>query len=66
MADSKTRNVADWQDQDKEEGFNFFESEETPAAAAKVTKHVPPVKPREEEQEHDDGDQYLGPLGNLK
>lgn len=65
MADSKTRNVADWQDQDKEEGFNFFESEETPAAA-KVTKHVPPVKPREEEQEHDDDDQYLGPLGNLK
>lgn len=66
MADLKTRNVADWQDQDKEEGLNFFESEETPAAAAKVTKHVPPVKPREEEQEHDDDDEYLGPLGNLK
>ncbi|KAL0969659.1 hypothetical protein UPYG_G00230400, partial [Umbra pygmaea] len=69
VADLKTRTVADRKERDvEEEGFDFFERDET-ASAARVTKHDSPVKLSEEEKHGDGNDEvkkYVGPLGNIK
>ncbi|KAJ7991204.1 hypothetical protein DPEC_G00294820 [Dallia pectoralis] len=53
VGDLKTRNVADWDEQDKDHVFSFFEKEETPTATCIVKKHVLPAKLNEEENDGD-------------
>ncbi|KAJ8387946.1 hypothetical protein AAFF_G00148800 [Aldrovandia affinis] len=68
VADFKTMNSPDLEDEDDEEGFDFFKRNEPPVAKATsapkpVTPAKPPVPTEEEEEEEEE---CLDPLGIMK
>ncbi|KAJ8289517.1 hypothetical protein GJAV_G00002230 [Gymnothorax javanicus] len=73
VADHRTRNSPDLEDEDDEEGFDFFKKNEPQVAkvllAPKPVAPVKPVKPpvpSEEEEEEEEEEEILDPLGILR
>ncbi|XP_035266489.1 HCLS1-binding protein 3 [Anguilla anguilla] len=71
VADFKTRNSPDLEDEEDDEGFDFFKKNEPPAAKVlPATKPVAPAKPAKppvpSEDEEDEEEEILDPLGIMK